>query len=792
MKTRILSLALALILVFSVITLPVHAATAKDVQAYLKSIAQEGSYSSQDQAWYNGFKIGSNNYGNFYFIIGYMESTKYVHMSIIFDATNDNYFSYEVTWKISSNPSPTYYGFVELYDNDNPANDTKGTVTLPAGYNGSAYTSFYSFTGNTDYKSTMLDLASSFMPGVVEFTRAVINDNDYALKDLGMTGYKKCDFVHAYDHGQVTKAPTCGTSGTMTYTCRVCGATATEEIEPTGDHSWDNGTVYTAATCTKNGIKRYTCTVCHTTRDETIPATGVHTWDAGVIVTEPTCTQPGLRRKTCSVCKTATLDETIPATGVHTWDAGVVVTEPTCTQPGLRRLTCSVCKTATFNEAIPALGHAWTLTEILNEAEEGGHASMGFYTCSRCNETKEARLCAAEVFTDMPKEGNWAHDPIDWAYFNGITAGKTDNSFAPKDTVTRAEAVSFLWRTLGKPEPTTEENPFTDVPEGKYYTLPVLWAFENGITSGTTETTFGPKDKCTRSQIMVFIWAAAGKPEPTLEENPFTDVPEGKSYTKAVLWAYENGITSGIDEGLYGPKNSCTRAQIVAFLYKALPFLTAHEEPEPEFLEWHWLSGGEMDRNDLGIGGADYLWVTVRGSQVPELSTDDPDVVQLSYEAKQESDIADAITYVWKVEVIGNGTAHINCTLDGEAVQALTIDCEAVAFRDAWWITDEGEDVPEEITVEDGAQAHLFVVMHYSEPIPGEDGMDPTAWELPTIYTDAPERLSLTLAALMPPSYVAAYDRGFLWNGTVSGSGPVHVFIELNGELVKTLTVNVP
>ena len=265
--------------------------------------------------------------------------------------------------------------------------------------------------------------------------------------------------------------------------------------------------------------------------------------------------------------------------GLHTWSL-TSTTPPDCITTGQTTYTCTACG-ATREETVPALGHAWTLTEILNEAEEGGHASMGLYTCSRCNETKEARLCAAEVFTDMPKEGNWAHDPIDWAYFNGITAGKTDNSFAPKDTVTRAEAVSFLWRTLGKPEPTTEENPFTDVPEGKYYTLPVLWAYENGITSGTTETTFGPKDKCTRSQIMVFIWAAAGKPEPTLEENPFTDVPEGKSYTKAVLWAYENGITSGIDEGLYGPKNSCTRAQIVAFLYKALPFLTAAQEPGP-------------------------------------------------------------------------------------------------------------------------------------------------------------------------------------------------------------------
>ena len=105
--------------------------------------------------------------------------------------------------------------------------------------------------------------------------------------------------------------------------------------------------------------------------------------------------------------------------------------------------------------------------------------------------------------------------------------------------------------------------------EGKYYYRPVLWAVENGVTTGTSETTFSPKQNCTRAQILTFLWIAAGKPEPETEENPFTDVQETKYYYKAVLWGVENHITSGVAPDEFGPNQTCTRAQIVAFLYLA-------------------------------------------------------------------------------------------------------------------------------------------------------------------------------------------------------------------------------
>ena len=123
----------------------------------------------------------------------------------------------------------------------------------------------------------------------------------------------------------------------------------------------------------------------------------------------------------------------------------------------------------------------------------------------------------------------------------------------------------------GAPEPASMDNPFTDVKEGKYYYYPVLWAFYNTpqITTGATATTFGINNPCKREQVVTFLWKAAGAPEPNTTTNPFTDVQEGKYYYKAVLWAVENGITAGMGDTTFGVGQTCTRAQIVTFLYAA-------------------------------------------------------------------------------------------------------------------------------------------------------------------------------------------------------------------------------
>jgi len=271
----------------------------------------------------------------------------------------------------------------------------------------------------------------------------------------------------------------------------------------------------------------------------------------------------------------------LPAYGTHDWKFFVTDEAPSCTQQGQDIYSCSRCGKEKY-VTVPALGHTWTYTETLTPTEGENHGTA-LYTCSRCQETKEDRLCAGVVFTDMPADDYWAHVPIDWAYFGGITSGKTPTSFAPKANITRAEAVTFLWTLAGRPEPAAAENPFADVGADKYYYKPVLWAVEQGITSGKSETSFAPKAQCSRAEIMTFLWNAAGRPAPELAENPFTDVPEGKYYYDPILWAYEQHVTGGATATTFGPRNVCTRAQVVTFLYKAQDLLRpAAPEPEPE------------------------------------------------------------------------------------------------------------------------------------------------------------------------------------------------------------------
>lgn len=169
-------------------------------------------------------------------------------------------------------------------------------------------------------------------------------------------------------------------------------------------------------------------------------------------------------------------------------------------------------------------------------------------------------------FTDVPTSQYYAK-PVAWAVENGITSGTAKDKFSPKKECTRGQIVTFLWRLAGSPTPSAETLPFKDVKKKDYFYNAVAWAVENGITSGTAPDRFGPKDACTRAQAMTFLWKYAGSPMPTASENPFQDVKAKAYYANAVLWAVENGITSGTSKTTFGPKQSCTRAQIVTFLY---------------------------------------------------------------------------------------------------------------------------------------------------------------------------------------------------------------------------------
>lgn len=171
-------------------------------------------------------------------------------------------------------------------------------------------------------------------------------------------------------------------------------------------------------------------------------------------------------------------------------------------------------------------------------------------------------------FTDVEK-GKFYYEPVLWAVKNGIVKGMTPTTFCPDADLQRAQVVVILWRAAGKPEPSSSHNPFTDVHEKHYYYKAVLWAAEEGITKGVTPTTFGPEMPTTRAQAVTFLWRYFGSPQ-VKADNPFTDVSTRGFYHEAVLWAVEEGITNGISKRTFGTNATCTRGHMVTFLYRAL------------------------------------------------------------------------------------------------------------------------------------------------------------------------------------------------------------------------------
>ena len=170
------------------------------------------------------------------------------------------------------------------------------------------------------------------------------------------------------------------------------------------------------------------------------------------------------------------------------------------------------------------------------------------------------------VFVDVAT-GSYYEDAVDWAVENGITTGVSANRFDPNGACTRAQAVTFLWRAAGSPAPRSRTMPFTDVPVGSYYYDAVLWAVENGITKGSSDTRFSPDDTCTRTQIVAFLWRSEKSPAAGTA-NPFADVKSTAYYADAVLWAVREDITKGTTSTTFSPDADCTRAQIVTFLWR--------------------------------------------------------------------------------------------------------------------------------------------------------------------------------------------------------------------------------
>ena len=171
------------------------------------------------------------------------------------------------------------------------------------------------------------------------------------------------------------------------------------------------------------------------------------------------------------------------------------------------------------------------------------------------------------VFEDVSKDAYY-YEPVKWAVKNQITSGLKPTIFGPEMDCTRGQVVTFLWRNAGQPEPKIKETTFKDVPENAYYYKAVLWAVENNITSGYNAETFGSKDQVTRCQFVTFLWRQNLRPQPAIMESKFTDVSKHAYYYEAVLWSVEHGITAGYYENQFAPDLSCTRSQVVSFLYR--------------------------------------------------------------------------------------------------------------------------------------------------------------------------------------------------------------------------------
>ncbi len=181
--------------------------------------------------------------------------------------------------------------------------------------------------------------------------------------------------------------------------------------------------------------------------------------------------------------------------------------------------------------------------------------------------------CPGRHFKDMPAGGTWSHDSIDWAVENQITTGTSATQFSPDQNCTRGQIVTFLWRAMGCPAVSEMDNPFSDVQKNSYYYNAVLWAVENGITNGITDTSFAPDQTCTRAQVVTFLHRAAGMPETGAADSVFADVSDDSFYAGAVKWAVNEGITNGtgVKDGFacFSPNSGCTRAQVVTFLFRA-------------------------------------------------------------------------------------------------------------------------------------------------------------------------------------------------------------------------------
>ena len=391
---------------------------------------------------------------------------------------------------------------------------------------------------------------------------------------------------HNYAYS-VTKEPTTTATGTSAGVCSRCDSTTAITLPKlsTTDYTYS---VVKAASCTATGTGRYvwkTTTYGKFQFDVTLPKAN-HSYKS--TVTAPTCTAQGYTTHTC-VCGDSYKDTYTAALG-HNY-IPVRGVEATCTSPEMWEWQCTRCKDSYVVEGAPALGHdfRWVIDQEATDDAPGYQHEECTRCHATCNENTAIPVlnrvcdggdsCPGRGFSDMPAAGNWAHAGIDYCVSHGLMNGVGKGQFDPNGTLTRAMLVTVLYRVQGEPDVSGLENPFEDVPDGMWYTEPIIWAASKQVVNGTSAATFEPDAPITREQIAAILYRYAKEVEgadvsASAALDGFADAASVSAYARTPLgWASALGYIKGSNENgslLLNPQGNATRAEVATILMRYL------------------------------------------------------------------------------------------------------------------------------------------------------------------------------------------------------------------------------
>lgn len=416
--------------------------------------------------------------------------------------------------------------------------------------------------------------------------KAVCETCDQPYGELGAHKLTKTD----------AKAATCTEAGNEAYwTCSGCGKYFSDEngINEIEKDSWVLKTLghdmtktdAKAATCTEDGNNEYyTCSRCGgvfkdeagtqatTVEAETLKKLG-HDWsnkDGICAVCHTKCDRVHKPGTTCSVCHKYTSYPYVPGAPTYPATAPAAPNGTVTISPANASKGANVTVTVKPNDGYVL--ETLTVTDKNGDELKLTDKGNGKYTFTMPGSKVEVKATFMEdnsvfnFFYDVPNDA-FFYEAVKWAVKSGVTNGLSDTMFGPYESCTRAQIVTFLWRAAGSPEPKATTSAMTDLNPNAYYYKAVLWAIENGITDGMTETTFAPDATCTRGQSVTFLYRALGKKVESSAS--FTDVKSDAFYADAINWAVANNVTNGTSNTTFSPNADCTRAEIVTFLYRA-------------------------------------------------------------------------------------------------------------------------------------------------------------------------------------------------------------------------------